>query len=181
MNKKILSIICLLLLNVVIAVPHAYAARKVLSVPVYSQIDDFSCWAACCKSIIQFCEGSSPSQQTIINYIPGGDNGASLDESKQALAHWNVISSKKSSALTYSGVGSQIDNNHPIWAGLSRGGGWAGQHANVIRGYDTSTNFVLYLDPTGGDYHGQTYSTYVNGMHWDDSWWTWDSTIYDCT
>lgn len=104
MNKKILSIICLLLLNVVIAVPHAHAARKVLSVPVYSQIDDFSCWAACCKSIIQFCEGSSPSQQTIINYIPGGDNGASLDESKQALAHWNVISSKKSSALTYSGV-----------------------------------------------------------------------------
>jgi len=158
----------------------ALAARKVLSVPGYSQIYDGWCWASADKSIIQFLKGSSPTLQTIVNYIPGGSDGATISEARQALTHWNVASSLQSSCLTYNGVQSQINNNHPIWARIQQGEGWVASHCNVIRGYDTSSNFVLYVEPTDGSYHGQTYSTYVNGIHWDGGWWTWDGSIFDC-
>ena len=180
MGRKLIVIICLLLLNLGAFIPNALAARKLLSVPAYYQENDGWCWAACDKSIIQFCKGSSPSQQTIVNYIPGGDDGATIEESKQALSHWNVVSSLQYAALTYNGVQWQINNNCPIWTRIQIAQGWVGSHANVLRGYDTSTNYVLFIDPADGDYHGQTYSTYCDGIHWDGMWWTWNGSIFDC-
>ncbi len=181
MSRKIISItICLLMLNIMVVVPNAFAARKVLSVPAYFQQYDGWCWAGADKSIIQYLKGSSPSLQTIVNYIPGGDDGASMSEARQALANWNVTSSLQYNALTYQGVQSQINNNHPIWVRIQNGEGWIASHANIIRGYDTSTNFVLYIDPADGDYHGQTYLSYVSGIHLDGNFWEWDGSIFDC-
>lgn len=156
----------------------ASAARNVLNVPAYFQQYDGWRWAAADKSIIQFLKGSSPSLQDIVNSIPGGSDGATMEESQQVLTNNGVTSSRQYSSLTYNGVQWQINNNRPIWVRLSQGDGWIALHANVIRGYDTSTNFVLFIDPGDGDYHGQTYSNYCDGVHWDGNWWTWDGTIF---
>ncbi|MCF8010285.1 MAG: C39 family peptidase [Clostridiales bacterium] len=103
-----------------------------------------------------------------------------MEESGQALNHWNVITSIKYEELTYNGVQWQIDHNHPIWVRLQNGGGFVASHANVIRGYDTSTDFVLYIDPGDGDYHGQVYSSYCDGIHSDGNYYEWNGSIFDC-
>ncbi|MCF8010286.1 MAG: hypothetical protein K9L17_04875 [Clostridiales bacterium] len=59
MKKGFIVGIFLLLLNITI-VPNALAARNVLDVPAFSQEKDGWCWASADKSIIDFCEGSSP-------------------------------------------------------------------------------------------------------------------------
>jgi hypothetical protein len=53
-------------------------------------------------------------------------------------------------------------------------------HAVCLRGYDTSTSSVLYLDPNGGLGHGTTYSNFNNGFKWDGNASIWDDTIFDC-
>lgn len=74
--------------------------------------------------------------------------------------------------LTYTGVKSQINNDHPIFVGLERTvNGATSGHVNVIRGYDTSYNGVLFIDPADGDYHGQNYTDYSAGVHWDGYYW----------
>ncbi|WKV10392.1 C39 family peptidase [Thermoanaerobacterium sp. CMT5567-10] len=50
-----------------------------------------------------------------------------------------------------------------------------GGHAMVIKGYDTSTNYVIYNDPWDGYGHGATYSYDVSNSSW---YWT-DSLFWE--
>jgi hypothetical protein len=98
-----------------------------------------------------------------------------MDQTKQALSHWNVTSSYRYDCLSYTAVQSQINNDHPILAGLFPG------HMNLIRGYDTSYNGVLFIDPEDGDYHAQNYDDYCSGTHWDGEYYRWMESLFDCT
>lgn len=180
---KKLFVFCLsLLIFSTVCAPAAMAARKVLSVPGYQQEKSHWCWAASDKSIIQYCKGSSPTQSQIVTFVFGSpvDQGATTDQARSALTHWNVVSSRWYDPLSYSAVQSQINNNHPIFATLQIGATTPYGHANVIRGYDTSYTAVLFIDPKDGNYHAQNYYDYKNGYHWDGVCYNWIHSIFDC-
>lgn len=169
--------VVVLLLFILMASP-AMAARVVLSVPGYAQPAGSNwCWAAIDKSIIQYLRGSSPTQQDIVNRFADGPNGsATMDAANNALHYYRVGTSMQYNKLTYTGVQWQINNNHPMFIRLQNG---ILGHANCMRGYDTSTSYVLFIDPYDGGYHGQSYSNYASGIHWDGNYWNWTGTIFD--
>lgn len=164
-------------------VPSAMAARKVIPMTAYSQGSGNGwCWAASDKMIIQELVGTSPSLQTLVDdYGETEDGGASIAVAQEALNDYGIYNSLKYDSQTYNEVQSQINLDEPIFCRLSNGGGWIYRHAVVMRGYDTSTSFVLYLDPTDGLGHGMTYSLFCDGEKWDGAYSEWDGTIYNNT
>lgn len=181
MKKQIFIVFCLLLLIIGSVCTPAMAARNLLSVPAYQQEQSNWCWAACSKSIIQYFKGASPTQSNIVKFVFGSvvNQGATASQTQSALANWNVTSSKLLSPLSYAAVQSQINNNHPIIAVLQIGTTLSG-HDNLIRGYDTSYDGVLFIDPGDGDYHAQNYTDFSNGIHYNGVKYTWVNSIFDC-
>ena len=181
MRKRIIVVLTLSTFILSSVCTPALAARKLLSVRAYEQEKTQWCWAASCRSVIKYCDGSSVSQEDIFEYIFGKvvNKPTGVTNMKKALAHWNVSSSKKLDPLTYSGLKSQINDEQPIIAVLLKSGTDKG-HANVIRGYDTSYDGVLFIDPADGDYHGQAYDDYLNGEHWNGVEYEWVNTVFDC-
>lgn len=179
MHRKRLLVLCITCMMLLTFVLPAYATRVVLSVPAYSQEQTWWCWAACDKMVINYCKSTSPTQSSIVTYIYGSpvNQGASLSQTKSVLTNWNVLSSSTSSALTYSQVQNSLNSSCPIIAGLTVNGNG---HMNVIRGFDTSTSSVLFVDPADGGYHGQGYTDYANGYHYDGNYYTWQESIYSC-
>lgn len=158
----------------------AWATRKVLTVPQIQQLEPHWCWVATDKGILRRLMGSSPKQKDICYSVFGtyGDHGATQAQALQGLNNFGVAGWNYGSKLSYTAVKSQINNNHPLYVSL-----WyaptATSHVNTIRGYDTSTNFILFIDPADGLYHGQTYNGYLNNAHWDGHTWSWFDTIVD--
>ncbi len=158
----------------------ALAARVVLFLPGYEQQGTGWCWAASDKMIIQYIKSSSPSQQSLVNnYSTDPDGGASMSVARTALNDYGVANSIKNDLLTYTAVNSQINNNRPLFCRLQNGDGWLLNHAVVIKGYDTSTNFVIYIDPSDGLGHGITYSRFCDGVKYDGAYSKWNGTIYN--
>lgn len=156
------------------------AARKVLNVPMYKQEKSTWCWAADDKMIIQYLKGSSPSQSTLVAKYGSSNGGAPIEQVRAALTGYKVTSSLKYSSLTYSGCQSQINNNRPIFCRLTEAEGLVYNHGVVMRGYDTSTSYVLYIDPADQQGHGITYSNFLDGWKYDGQHSSWDNTILDC-
>lgn len=179
MRGKRILILCTTCLILATFVVPAFATRHVLSVPAYQQEQSNWCWAACDKMVIQYCKGTSPSQSSIVTFVFGSpvNNCASLSQTRSALTNWNVLSSVTSSALSYTEVQNNIISDCPIIAGLAVNGGG---HMNVVRGFDTSNNSVLFIDPGDGGYHGQNYNDYADGYHYDGYYYTWQETIEEC-
>lgn len=177
--KKNILVPLLAVMLVFLSASNAFATRQVLSVPAVEQEGTWWCWAACDEAITLFLNGSSPSQQYMTENYSDFDSGAgSIDTAQECLSGACSLSSSYAyNALSYNNVQSQINAGSPIFVSLIQGG-WGG-HANVIRGYDTSTSFVLFMDPNDGNYHGQKYSKYCNGTHWDGNDYTWDRSLYN--
>lgn len=181
MKKRILAAFLLIMLAFSVMVSPAFATRKVLYPTGYVQEKDGWCWAAVDRSIINFYTGATPTQTYLANkYDPDDPNdGALLSECNNALIGEGVRTSLQYNKLTYTGVQSQINSNHLIFARLYQYEILGPYHANLIRGYDTSTSYVLFIDPIDGAGHGQAYDSYCSGYHWDDRHLTWDGSIFD--
>lgn len=159
----------------------AFATSVILSVPAYCQGSNNWCWAACDKMIIQYLKGSSPSMQTLADQFgdPDQGGGAIIEKAREALNYYNVVNSLQYNCLTYLGVQSQLNNKRPIFCRLQEAEGLIYGHAVVLRGYDTSTSFVLYLDPDDGLGHGTSYSNFVSGVKYDGQHSDWNGSIFD--
>lgn len=181
MKKRICLAICLSMLSINAICPMALATNP-LNVSGFQQEKSMWCWASCCRSIINYCTTASPSQSDIVTYIHGssGNYGGSVSQKSQALDHWNVTHSIQNQSLTYNGVKSQIDNDHPIIAVLQEWYGTGVYHDNVIRGYNDSYTGVLFICPYDGNYHGQNYDDYRSGRHYDGKSYNWLKSIFDC-
>ncbi|MDD2372614.1 MAG: papain-like cysteine protease family protein [Syntrophomonadaceae bacterium] len=180
MIKRIVSTACIIMILILVCSTPAFAARKLLSVTAVTQAQSMWCWAACDKSIIQFCKGSSPSQSDEATFLFGSpiNQGATTDQIRSVLTNWQVSSSRQFNPLSYTSVVSQINNDHPILTVLDPLSG--AFHNNVIRGYDTSNDTVLFFDPSNGSYHAQQYTKYCSGTHWDNQYYNWIHSIFSC-
>lgn len=183
MNKKnlvkktsLILIICIFLLS--FQVTAAFATRKVLPVPQYSQQPyDQICWATSAAMIISFFKNDTTNRNVQIAKDKFGtdfNQPASLSDQNNAVKKYAGVTSGsiQNNALSYTAVQYQINNNGPIGTAIywSSGGG----HAEVIKGYDTSLdNEVLYNDPWDGQGHGASYSYYTN-----NSTWTWGGSLF---
>ncbi|KUK52104.1 MAG: hypothetical protein XD78_2212 [Desulfotomaculum sp. 46_296] len=126
--------------------------------------------------IISFFKGDSTNRKIQIaqdKYGPTDFNhpGSLTDEKNAVIKYANKTGSVQNNALSYSAVQYQINNNGPIGTAIywSSGGG----HAEVMKGYDTSGNQVLYNDPWDGLGHGASYSYYLSNSSW-----TWDGSLF---
>lgn len=180
MRNRILMIASVCIIILMASSSTALATRAVLSVPGYEQQGTGWCWAASDKMIIQYIKGSSPSQQSLVNnYSTDPEGGAEMSVAQTALNDYGLANSIKTDLLTYTAVKSQINNTRPIFCRLQNGGGWLLNHAVVLRGYDTDTNLVLYIDPSDGLGHGITYSRFCDGVKYDGAYSEWNGTIYN--
>lgn len=179
MKKKLIATFFLCMLFLSSMTSNVFAAYKWLAVPAYQQEKSRWCWDACDKSIIQYCIGSSLSQTDLCIMLFGNSNdqGATIEEARSLLSKNNVFTNIIYSALSFSTLQTQINYGYPMWARLQNG---ISGHANVIRGYDNSTNRVSYCEPNDGSWQYMSYSSYCDGIHNDGSFWTWNATIYDC-
>lgn len=177
MKKKLITsfLLCLFLLGNITT--SAFGTTLNLSVASYQQEKSLWCWDASCKDIIQFCKGSSLSQTDLCIMLFGNSNnqGATCTQSRSLLSQNNLYTDYIGSSLSYSALQDQINWYRPIFAALI---GFSG-HANVIRGYDTSTNRISYCEPNDGSWQYMNYSSYCDGIHNDGNYFYWAETIYN--
>lgn len=163
--------------------PNAQATRVVLSVTAMQQQGTYWCWAACSRMMAVYRSGSSESQSWITsNYSSRSDGGGSYDahEANNFLSYKNYGQSYGPyDLISYTSLQRIIQTyNKPIFSVLENGGGMAYLHAVLIRGYDTSTSYVLYIDPSDGLGHGITYSRFCDGIKFDNNFSRWAGYIY---
>ena len=178
-TKRIIIFMLILFLTVGFVAPQVYAARVVRDVLAFQQEKSQWCWAATNRSIIGYHWGSfGPSQGDIVTELYGweANEPASMSQQQTSLSQWGIASSIQNNSLTYAGVKSQINNGHLVNAGLTFTGDG---HMNLIRGYDDSYTGVLFIDPADGDYHGQNYYDFKNGIHYNGVWYTWEESLFD--
>jgi hypothetical protein len=156
---------CLLVAHPIIT----YAVRSVLAVPEFSQRPyDSIYWATTAFMIIAYFRNDNVDRDVEIARREHGNNfnqGGTLEDIEYYVQDYTGRNgSIQYNALSYAAVQYQINNRGPIGTAIywTSGGG----HAMVIKGYDTSTSFVIYNDPWDGRGHGCTYSYYVSNSNW---------------
>ncbi|WP_420809010.1 papain-like cysteine protease family protein [Ammonifex thiophilus] len=145
------------------------ATRMVLNVPEFSQQPyDQICWATRASMIIAYFKGDTVDRDVTIAQLKYGSNfnqpGTLADSEYYVRYYTGRPGSIQYNALSYTAVQYQINKLSPIGTRIS----WAvgGAHAQVIKGYDTATGWVIYNDPWDGLGHGCSYSYYVNNSSW---------------
>jgi len=146
------------------------------------------CWAACDRSIILQYTDNSPYNNNIVAWVDCGDEdgtapavrSATVDETRSALTHWDVSSSRSFSNLSWTAVQSQINNSHLCIACFKPQSGTG--HAVLICGWSNTWpygNRVEYMDPADADYHWLDYDSF-DGGEWLGTDWSWFGSIYSC-
>lgn len=174
-NKKITRISWIILISMMFLALQAnvaFAARKVLGVPEYTQQPyDLLCWATVSSMVISFFKGDTIDRKVDIAKDKWGDTDfnkpAYITDEKQAVYNYTQITgSIQYNALSYTAVQYQINNNGPIHTTIDYDTSLS--HAQVIKGYDTSLgNEVIYNDPWDGKGHGASYSYYLSNSSWN--------------
>lgn len=176
-SKPIKKPLILLLVTLFLftSVSSALATRDVLSVPEYSQQPyDQICWATSAAMVVSFFLDDTTNRNVEIAQAEFGEdefNQPSWNMEPYVEDYTGESGSTQSNSLSYTAVQNQVNNDGPIITVIYWSEG--GSHAEVIKGYDTSTDFVLYNDPWDGLGHGATYSYYEDN---DD--WTWDWSLF---
>ena len=189
MKRRVITVFLLMMLIVAIYASQAFAVMKVLNVTRTPQQGEWWCWAAVDQSIM-LCvppeRGVSPSQSWITsNFSPYPSGAGHIDYANACLrstklSSLNYNTSMQYNKLTWSGLQWQINNKGPMFARWTDGYGYPGGHAVTIRGYNTDTSVVYYMDPDGGGFYGVTYATFCSGVKNGYNW-IWDGTIFDIT
>lgn len=146
------------------------------------------CWAACDRSIIKQYTDSSPFNTNIVAWVDCGDEdgdapydrSATVDETRSALTHWGVTSSRWYDDLSWTAVQSQINNNHLCIACFVPTSGTG--HAELICGWSNTWpggDRVQYMEPQDGDYHWRSYDSFADG-EWLGTSWSWAASIFSC-
>ncbi|MDD3269443.1 MAG: papain-like cysteine protease family protein [Syntrophomonadaceae bacterium] len=174
LNKpfKRTSVLLVTILFLFICVSSVLATRVVLSVPNYSQQPyDSLCWATSASMVISFFLDDTTDRKVEIAQSEFGNddfNYGSWNMEPYVENYTNIAGTTRNNALSYTAVKYQTNNDGPIISVIQYSDN--STHAEVIKGYDTSTNFVLFNDPWDGDSHGATYSYYLSNSNWD---WIW--------
>lgn len=183
--KKSAIVVILVIIATMITSQVAMAERIAKSVPAYEQEGSMWCWAATNKSLIKYVTSVTKSQSDLCYEEFGNrstSQGANQNQIQDSLSDNSIDSSLQTNPLTFNGVKSQISNNKPIDVQMYRydDNGDLMFHQNIIRGFDSNNNTtILFIDPADGDYHGQNYTDYCNGTHWDTLYWSWGCSIFD--
>ncbi|KAA5806163.1 MULTISPECIES: papain-like cysteine protease family protein [Thermoanaerobacterium] len=177
-NRALILGFLLISFVLVFQINSAFAARSVLSVPQYSQQPyDNLCWATSTSMIISYFKGDTTDRTVEIAKDKYGTNfnqpGYTTDAEYYVKKYTSKAGSIQYNSLSYTAVQYQINHGGPIYTRIQWTSG--GGHAMVIKGYDTSTNYVIYNDPWDGYGHGATYSYYVSNSSW---YWT-DSLFWE--
>jgi len=158
---------------VVLLAGVSYASSRTLSVPQQTQSGGYTCWASTGSMISAFFKGNTTNyENTIFLYIKGPIDknspaamGTVYDTVNGVKYVTNLQGSVYLTALSYTAVKYQINNNGPIAAALANI-----SHMVPIKGYnDDSTQDVLYNDPADGYGHRATYSYFINTWGWSNS------------
>ena len=174
-KKKIIVFVTFLLILTTLEV-KANIASKFLAVPNVKQEQSLWCWSASGVSILGY-KGKNISQSSYARAVKGStaNQSATDREVRSGLLNWGVSSTQSTSAISFTEVVNQVNNNRPIYAGLSwySSGNRTGGHAVVIRGYvtESGTNYVSYMDPANGTRYSMAYNDFRGGTsksrHWD--------------
>ncbi|MFE6685857.1 papain-like cysteine protease family protein [Streptomyces sp. NPDC057743] len=144
-----------------------------------TQEQDQWCWVATGLSVAQHLGyGKDTDQNTFCNLAHGQDGGSAcpnqpgeLTDVQNAWSGLGMSPGNVTGVIPFSTVTSSIDANSPVEVGIywTAGGG----HANVLYGYDSASNTMLYADPWPSNprYGEMDYSTYVsnNQFNWAES------------
>lgn len=160
----------------------SYGASGQLDFTEQTQQQDEWCWDATGLSIAQFLgHGSGVSQNTFCDYargLPAGtpcpNQPGELTDVQNAWAGTGMTSvGQVTGAASFSTVARSIDAGSPVEAGIywTAGGG----HANVLYGYDASSQTLLYADPWPSNprYGQMNYSSYVSNSQFQ-----WGQSLY---
>ncbi len=154
----------------------ALAMKNVLNVPQFSQQPyDSICWATRASMIIAYFKGDSIDRDVDIAKAKWGSNfnqGGTISDSEYYVRQYTGrAGSIQYNALSYAAVQYQTNHGGPIGTRIAWTSG--GAHAEVMKGYDTGTGWVMYNDPWDGLGHGCTYGYYVSNSSW-----TWTGSLF---
>lgn len=136
------------------------------------------CWVACGKCIIAHFATFITQNELAIYVKPSlipPNSGATLSEVKYGLAHWSVRSSVDNRKLTMNEIASEIATYHrPLIAQITYNS--ILDHDVVVRGYNISTNTILYMHPTyPGTFESANDNSFSNGPTQ-----SWITSLYKC-
>lgn len=157
----------------------AQAKSHTVSAGIYVQEKSNWCWAAASRTIIHHITGTAASQCKLVEWGKDTSSCANVTGSfgknvSQALAKGGVgnVGTFGAFTISYSYLQGELDAGRLVmirWA-WSTGGG----HMLVLRGYDTSTSTVSFVNPEKSAFQSDTYDHIVQfSTH------TWTHTRYD--
>lgn len=171
-KKKRLFILALFVITIFLMLSSniPLAARMVFNVPQFSQQPySYICWATTASMIIAYFKGDTYDRDVAIAKEKYGSNfnqpAPFSDVEYFVRKYTGRAGSIKATYLSWTAVQYQINRGGPIGTRIAWKNGGGG-HAEVIKGYDSGTGWVIYNDPWDGLGHGCTYSFYVNNPYW---------------
>ncbi|MFJ4183849.1 papain-like cysteine protease family protein [Kitasatospora sp. NPDC089509] len=159
------------------AAPYDAGASK-LNIDMEAQEQDQWCWAASGNTIATFL-GHGTSQNSFCDLAYGQSTDyqcpnqpGQLSWVQTALSSLGVSPGQETGALPFDTIVSEVNAGRPIETGISWVAG--GGHAQVIYGYDQSSQSIYWGDPwpSSNRYNLGSYSYYAgdNGQfNWNDS------------
>jgi hypothetical protein len=193
-QKRILSLVSILVIFGLIGATSVLYSDVTLSVPERFQEYSNWCWAGSSQAILYY-NGQYPSQCEIANYAWKTSRCCSVTGSfyskikgcnkanylygtsgsiEGILGNWGVDSTGMEEVLTWTESVQELDNGYPFVMrfGWSSGGG----HFLVTYGYISSGSYLKYMDPWPGE--GYTTSLYSWVVSASDHDWTHTLTTY---
>ncbi len=158
----------------------SFSPSNILNVKLFPQLTNMWCWAASGQMMMDYL-GKNVDQCTQANQRFGLTTCCNTPTPSDCVKggwpnfpNWgfSVDTTTWGTALSFSQLKQQIDNNQPV--GFSWGWTGGGGHMMVARGYMNSPQLVLINNPWApnvGDIKWITYSDYVSGsnhVHWRD-------------
>jgi hypothetical protein len=159
--------------------PKAPNASQQLNISMQEQQNDEWCWAASGNTIADF-HGHGTDQNSFCDLATGRstqvqcpNNPGQLSWDQRAFRALGVSPGTESGAISFTTVVSEINAGRPMETGISWTAG--GGHAEVIYGYDQSSQSIYFGDPWPDDnrLNMSTYSYYVRNNQF-----TWNDTLY---
>ncbi len=161
-NSKRKIILCSIVF--VLVMTSVALATNPLPVPQQQQSGKYTCWASVSSMISAFFNGNSTNNElSILLFVKGGpvdpDNPATAGEPSEVVTAVQEFAGEAGSiynyAMSYNGIKWQINNDGPVAGGNS-------YHVVALKGYNDSTNSVIYNDPADGLGHSCSYNYFVN-------------------
>jgi hypothetical protein len=155
----------------------APAGQAKLGINMLTQDQDEWCWVAAGLTIAQFLgKGKDIDQNTFCDYAHNLPNGQQCPNQPGEFSDDQAAFTKLGmnpgqnvdSTLPFDQMKAQIDAGKPIEVGILWAAG--GGHANVLYGYDSDKNTMMYGDPwpSSARYGEMQYDQYVTNdqFHW---------------